>query len=381
MVSELDAARLRRLAGLRPEGAKVISLYLDLDPQQFATGEARASEITSLLDQAAHLVEEAGLEHGARVAAREDLKRAREEITPDDLDAKGALGLAIFICGPADLFEQIKLPRPVGSAARLGDSPWVEPLVGFAGERRVAVSLIDGEHHRLFHGTPGALEEINPGSIALRRSVDQGGAQEQRHPRPSQEDLAQHLERASHALLALLKTRGYDALLLGARQELRSEVLDKLHPYVRERLAGDVSVDMSSANAATVQKAAAEVLAQLRERETDDAFARLREGIGRDGRAAAGLTDVLDALVQRRVEILIYPEGFAAPGVICPADGWMGASGSTCPVDGTTLEQRENILENAAESAVLQDARVLVVGDPHRDELSIHGNVAAVLRF
>src|SRR4051794_26814182 len=300
MVNELDAARLRRLAGLRPDGAKVLSLYLDLDPQQFATAEARSSEITSLLDQASHFVEEGSLEHDARIAARDDVSRAREALQADDLDAKGALGLAVFACGPADLFETVKLPRPVGSGVKLDDSPWVEPLVGFAGEPRVAVVLVDREHTRLFYGTPDALEELDPASIALRRPVDEGGEQSQRHRQPSQESIGQHLDRAGHALLALLKTRGYDALLLGAREELRSAVVDQLHPYVRDRIASDVSLDIRSAGVAAVERAAASGLAELHDREVREALDRVREGVGRDTRAAAGLAAVLDALVQRR---------------------------------------------------------------------------------
>ena len=51
-VNELDVATLRRLSGLRPERGKVLTLYLDLDPSTFATPAARATAITSLLDEA-----------------------------------------------------------------------------------------------------------------------------------------------------------------------------------------------------------------------------------------------------------------------------------------------------------------------------------------
>ena len=54
----------------------VISLYLDLDPEHFATAPARASQIRSLLDAAHRDIDRLeDLAHEEKVALREDLKR------------------------------------------------------------------------------------------------------------------------------------------------------------------------------------------------------------------------------------------------------------------------------------------------------------------
>src|SRR4051794_14569316 len=113
LANDVDHDRLRRLAELRPDGAKVLSVYLDRDPETFASPRALTSEAHSALDHAGRLVEEAGLDHDALVAARADVERLRELLvdSPDDerdvldpdLDLKGARGLALFACGPADL--------------------------------------------------------------------------------------------------------------------------------------------------------------------------------------------------------------------------------------------------------------------------------------
>src|SRR3954471_21389415 len=100
MVNDVDPVRLRRLAAFKPSGSRVLSIYLDLDPTEFATGEGRSSEITSALDAAARMIDEAGLDHDARVAARADVERVRETLDEDGLDAKGAQALALFACGP-----------------------------------------------------------------------------------------------------------------------------------------------------------------------------------------------------------------------------------------------------------------------------------------
>src|SRR5256885_8105861 len=162
LVNDVDVASLRRLAGLRPKGARVLSLYLDLEPTEFATAPARESELTSALDAAARMADEARLEHDARVAIREDIERARAALLDAGLDARGAGALAVFVCGPADLFEVVKLPRPVATHVTIDDRPWIEPLVRLGGEWRVAVAIVDRRNLRLFHGTAVSLEELDP---------------------------------------------------------------------------------------------------------------------------------------------------------------------------------------------------------------------------
>src|SRR5437763_4270770 len=77
--NEVTTERLRRLAKARPaHGGKVLSVYVDLEPSEFPTTAARASAITSALDDAAREVRAAQeLEHDARVGLRSSLERLR----------------------------------------------------------------------------------------------------------------------------------------------------------------------------------------------------------------------------------------------------------------------------------------------------------------
>ena len=64
----------------------VISVVFDLNPAEFATAPARATQANSLLD-AAHNLETADqtLSHDARQAVRSDLERLRTYLGSDDL--------------------------------------------------------------------------------------------------------------------------------------------------------------------------------------------------------------------------------------------------------------------------------------------------------
>src|SRR5919202_6565024 len=131
-VNELRESRLRELARIHPGDARVLSVFLNLDPSEFAAAPARASEIASVIDDANRRARQNdGLSHTADKALREDIERAQSFLR--DFSAKGAHGLALFACGPEGLFEAIRLPRPIGTRAVIDDSPFVEPLVEMLG--------------------------------------------------------------------------------------------------------------------------------------------------------------------------------------------------------------------------------------------------------
>jgi len=110
-INELDQSTLRRLTDARPEKGKVLSIYLDLDPTEFATPAARSTEIRSLLDEAGRRVKNAeGLSHDELAALRGDLEQLREFLEGDGFSAKGAHALAVFSSQAGGLFEVIASP-------------------------------------------------------------------------------------------------------------------------------------------------------------------------------------------------------------------------------------------------------------------------------
>src|SRR5919106_1171043 len=63
MATTITRDNLRRLAAVKPERGRVLSVILNLDPTEFATPPARSTAVTSVLTEAAHRVDEAdGLE-------------------------------------------------------------------------------------------------------------------------------------------------------------------------------------------------------------------------------------------------------------------------------------------------------------------------------
>src|SRR3954451_15120000 len=124
-INELRDERLRELTRIHPDGARVLSVFVNFDPGTFAAPPARATEISSVIDAARRRIRaDEGLSHEERKALDEDVERSDSFLR--DFSPKGAHGLALFACGPADLFEAIRLPRPEQTRAQIVGTPYIE---------------------------------------------------------------------------------------------------------------------------------------------------------------------------------------------------------------------------------------------------------------
>jgi hypothetical protein len=377
-VNDVDRATLRRLAGLRAEEDRVLSLFVSLDPSRFATPGARASQLKSLCDEAERQARDVpGLSHDSRAALLGDVDRARTALDDGDV-ARGAHGVALYACTPLGLFEVLRLPRPVEPAVAIADSPSVARLVGIASLPRLCAALVSRRTTRLLCGTTEGLEEVAAFQDDVHGHHDQGGWSQARYQRAIQEEVDDHLRRTAEALRRHLRSRPEEHLLIGAPGDLYAHLEGRLHPDVGARLAGRVDVDVEHSSPADVLEAAAPAVEDLCRRGEREAMDRLADGLGRGG-AATGLDDVLGSLHERRVETLLYEEGAPRPGRVCPRCGWASSAAQSCPVDGTATRERDDLLEPAVESAIVQDADVIAL--PPDGRLGAQDGIAALLRF
>ena len=377
--NDVTEKTLRDLAEVRADGDMVLSIYMNLDPSQFATPPARASEISSLLDEAHREIEHAERGHDELQALRAALEHAREMLETDGSLPKGARALALFVCEPLELARAVRLPQPVGSTVVISNAPFIAPLAEAGPAGRVCVALVDERHARILRGSGERLREASSFGDPVHGRHDQGGWSQARYQRSVNKDVEDHLRHVARVLHDLLRIAPYDLLLIACTEPLWPRVTAKLHADVRARLREErLSLDVGDASIADVEAAAGTTLVAERKAHEDALLAELRERHAHDG-AAGGLQPVLEALVERRVQTLLYDAGLHADGVVCANCGWMGTDGDSCPVDGDALQRSEDIVEEAVQSAVGQSAEVLALAD--RPELGPYGKIAALLRF
>jgi peptide subunit release factor 1 (eRF1) len=358
-----------------------MSVYVNLDPTQFATPPARSTEVRSLLDEAERIVRHReDLSHDQRMALREDLARLEQYFELDfPTQVKGAHGMAVFCSGPAGFFESLRLPRAVERTVVIDSTPFIEPLAGLGRSDRWCVALLTRRNARILRGSADHLGEVESLEDDVHRWHHQGGFSQARYQRGIQKEAADHVARVCQSLLRQFQRTAFDRLVLATPHELFPKVESHLHPYLRQRLVGRIDIDIENASADEIHHAALPLIEADERRREREALDRLAAAVGTGARGANGLAAVLDALTQRRVETLLVAERFTAAGVVCPHCGWLGPSGDRCPMDGERTEQRADIVETAVEAAVAQSAEVIIVR--HHDDLGPLGGIGALLRF
>src|SRR3954468_15280552 len=262
--NDITRDRLRRLAEARVGGAKVLSLFLNLDPREFATPPARSTEVRSLLDRAGRLVREESeqLTHEQKESLRQDLERVAAEVG-NGAGTKGAHGLTIFSCSAAGLFEILRLSEPVDHEPVISDGPYLAPLSTIGEAGKWCVVLVNRRTARLFCGSSQSLDEVALVDDAVRNQHDQGGWSQSNYQRSIDKDVQDHLKHVAEVVFLEMKTDLPEGVLVGGPQETLTDFEGTLHPYLRERLAGRIDIDVENTSPEDVRRTAAERIAAV----------------------------------------------------------------------------------------------------------------------
>ena len=363
---------IRSLAGFRGERAPVTSCYLDVDGRRHLRQQDLEHEVATVLKHARQKA-------NGHDSVRRDLLRI-EEYVKAGLDRSRTRGLAIFACSAHDLWEVIALPVPVQNQVVINHMPAVSQLEAVIEESAaLGVLLADKQRARMFVFELGDLVEHSELFEELPRDYDQRGEKERGDVAHHRDALKhQHLRHAADVALAVFQKTGFDQLVIGAPDEITSELESLLHPYLRDRLFGRVHVAVA-AGLDDIRTAAIDVEQQVQRRNEDALVQRLREAVATGRRGVAGLGPVLDVLGDRRAERLLVSQDYRAPGWRCVPCGALGLVGRTCNRCGGEMEAIDDVVEEAIDVALAQSCRVeICVG--HAD-LDVLGRIGALLRY
>jgi peptide chain release factor subunit 1 len=378
------ARRILEHTGRHP----VVSLYFDLDPSEFATAPARATQVRSLIDAADRdgRLDKAELSHEDRTVLTKDLERLEEYLGSDELPVSRARALAVFCSGQDDLFETVALAGVAAPRVVIASTPYIEPLVARPDEGRVAVVLISHRSGRILIGDVRDLEEAEDVSDDVHGRHARGGLSQHNYERSIAADVQHHMRNVAEELYRSWQQEPFARLVVGGTAQDVDQFESQLHNDLRRLLvAGRLDLDAETASVPEVSKALAPVLDQGREAAGAAALAELEDRLGAAARASRGIADTIEALNERRVETLMLAHNFAAGGVRCPRCGLLYPEGTeSCPADGAATTPVADLREAAVQAAVLQDASLLVFGegsDPAPPALQRGGGIAALLRF
>ena len=372
--------RLRELAGFRAEQGCAISLYVDLDPSVVPTAQSLETRVNSLLDEAERTVEErkSKLTRDERVALKGDIERIAAWFD-DGFDRQGLRGVAVFAAGLDNFWSTLPLPERVEDAVKVAAELYLSPLAPLVGPgESVVVAFVGRERGEVYRLGGGQLVEIADETEEVPGQHDQGGWSQARYERHIDEIVERHWRRVAETLERCVRNlRGSRVVLIGA-EEIRSEFEGMLSNDVRAAIVGWTSAEAHADRQQLLAAAKPVLEAWLAGRE-QALIDRWREEAGKNGRAAAGWEQTLEAASDGRVELLLVQEGVDQPAYQCPQCGRAQSADGSCPLDGTTMESREGGLDLALHQTLAHGGTVHVIRD--RRDLDPVGGVAALLRF
>jgi peptide chain release factor subunit 1 len=372
---------LRDLAGFRAEQGCAISVYLDLDPSDTPTPADADSRVNSLLDAAekrAH-ASRPELTHEQREGVRADFTRIRR-FFEDEFTRDGAHGLAIFASGLDNFWRTLPLSESVADGVRVGRELYLAPLVPLVGRGEGAlVVAVGSERGDIYRLRAGRLEQIaDQFDDQPYRRHDQGGWSQANYQRHVERHVLEHLRAVADLLDNQIRRLDKPRTVIVASEEIRAEFDDLLSHEVKSAVIGWTQAE-AHATPAELLKEARPVLEDWRSNQEKEAVERWRSEAGRNGRAAAGWPQTLEAASDARVDQLLFQDGAGRIAWQCPACGRVGADGGSCPLDGTRMDEREDGLDLAVHQTLAHGGTVLALVH-HRDLEPVEG-IGALLRF
>jgi peptide chain release factor subunit 1 len=373
--------QLREFAAFRATHGCAVSLYVGLDPSIVPPALDLAPHARSLLARAERQLDEQGatLSHDERKAIAHDIERV-ESWFGAEFSREGVRGVAVFAATRDDLFLALPLPWPVDDEARIAKQLYLAPLVRLVGRGDGAVvAYVGRERGDVYRLRAGRLIPLADETADVPGRHDQGGWSQANYERHIETIVDRHLRDVADALDGCVRGLRDVRVVLAGPEETRSGFEDLLAPETRAALVGWAAAE-AHVDAPRLLEAARPLLDEWRAGREEELLARWREEAARNGRAAAGWEETLQAASDGRVELLLVQDGADRPAYVCPECGRAQATDGSCPLDGTTLQTADTGLDLAVHQTLTHGGTVEVIGEEHRD-LEPVGGLAALLRF
>ena len=377
MADSVTWSQLRELASFRAEKGCATSVYLNLDPSAVPTAGDAQTRMNALLSSA-EKVDRKDLTHEQRGALKADFARIARWFD-DDFDRDGARGVAVFSAGLDNFWRTLALPEPVPDRFKISRDFFLAPLVPVVARVDGTIVVVVGrEQGHLYRLQAGRLREIEDRFEEQPGQHDQGGWSQARYQRHIEHLVQEHLKGVAEVLDRSRRRLSVPKIVLVGSEEVRSEFMDALSADVREAVVGWAPAE-AHAGPSQLLEAVTPVLERAESQEEAEVLGRWREEAGRNGRAAGGWEQTLEAASDGRVELLLFQDGVDHPAFRCPACGRAASSGGSCPLDGTRLEETDAGLDLAVHQTLAHGGAVWAIR--HQQDLAPLEGVGALLRY
>ena len=357
------------------------SCYLNLDRGKYPPQMLKI-QVKDLLQAAQQELSAKAGAHASRESLRGDFERIEEYIM-QEITTNHHKALAIFSCSARKFWLAFGLPR-MGRNILIADLiPYVRPLTAILAEyHRYAVVLVDRVMGQVFELYMGEIVERADVVAEVPRRVKEGGLggrEERKIERHHEQALHQHFQQLADETFKLFQRDKFDYLILGGHRELLREFKQHLHPYLKERWAGDFPAEPCKASAADVLARGLEIEDQVEWEHEKRLAEELVHKAGAGSLAVSGVGATLGALARGEAQTLLVEDGFELPGFACYRCHFTNLGGGDCPECQQPLEPCPDVVDEAIELALRKHCHIEHVRGA--TALRDAGRMGAILRF
>jgi len=371
-ITEQLTTQLDRLASIDTGPFPVISLYLNLQPNEHGRDQFEPFLRKDLADRVATYAA-SGPE---RDSLDRDAERIREYVGTVDASVNG---LAVFACGGADLFEAVALAAPIDEhRLYISDQPHLYPLARLVDQYpRYAALVADTHSARIFVFAANTVERTEQIEGTKTKHHKRGGWSQARYQRHTENFHVHHVKEVVDALARIVREDAIPTVLVSGDDVVRPLLREHMPKEIADRVIETDSLDIRTPQ----HEVLAATLATLREQDATSDRERVDELIGAyrgNGLACVGIEPVKRAFEMGQVDELVI----AASPQTLGAQHKSGDAQATQAADGGAQPERSP-QERAADELIAQahntSAKIRFIEDTSL--LAPVGGVGAFLRF
>ena len=373
---------IRELAQFHTNGNEGWALSFYFEPRTPQNKSHREETILAkdLVRKALHEAEK----HGKNGSTRADLSRIFE--LAGNLHGNQARARAVFACGSQNFWREFDLPSQLpGTQLFVNRQFHLNPLAVLLGAQpRLWVTLVDRQKARFFDLRLDELKEregmfrtppTRQGRGDGYAGYDGGHAQ-----RRINDEALHHFKGVAEHLSAALEKAQFEKLIIGCHDTTWHELESQLHPYVKQRVLGHFSADVSHMTNEQIREQASRILRESLDRRCKELAREAISQAKSNARGVTGLRRVLRSLELGEVQSLLIGDRFSHLAVECTSCGHLDAHMVRyCPACGRETREIEDVTDAIIRAAIRRDIELFYVKDDA--EFDRAGNIAALLRF
>ncbi|MGA8150453.1 MAG: host attachment protein [Terriglobales bacterium] len=379
MITREDVRELAQLQ-INGEPACALSFYFAPRTPENKSHHAEAILVKDLIRNALREAEK----NGKNGCARADLDRILA--VSEGLHGNQARAKVIFACGARNFWREFDLPPQLSTTELFVNRQFhLKPLARLLGAQpRVWVTLVDRQKARFFDFRLDELKEREGlfRTLPARQGRGDGfaGYDGGHAQRRVQDEALHHFKEVAGHLQYALERDGFDKLIIGCQDSNWRELALHLHPYIKQRLIGRFSADVSKSTVDQIREHASRILQDSVEQRRHELVQEVLSQAKSNHRGVTGLRRVLRSLELGEVQSILIGEDFSHAAVACTACGHIDAHMVRfCPACGRETRELEDVSDAIIPAAIRRDVELFYVSD--EPEFERAGNIAALLRF